>query len=110
MSGVWAISWSRLNSVRIGGLVCSASRMMTPDEGVNVEFTYAFTKFRCQNLVADDADHFFIVQEPQDFGDDALDGFYVVLVGVEGFAEELRRCLLRCGRSLRRWWIGRGCG
>ena len=40
-------------------------------------------------MVAYDADHFFVVEEPQDFVDDALDGFYVVLVGVEGFAEKL---------------------
>jgi hypothetical protein len=64
--------------------------MMTP-RGVNVEFAYAFAKFGCakmSSLVTTDI-IFSSWRKLEDFCDDAFDGFHVVLVGVEGFAEKL---------------------
>ena len=49
--------------------------------------------------VADNANHLFVMEETEDFVDDAFDGFHVVLVGVEGFAEKLVNSLFRVSKS-----------
>ena len=59
---------------------------------------------RLPNLVAKDVvacnkNHFFVMEEAQDFVDDAFDGFHVVLVGVEGFAEKLVNALFRVSET-----------
>ena len=61
-------------------------------------------------LVASDTYHFFVVEEPEDFADDAFDGFDVVLVGVEGFAEELVDALFGVSEIRGDGCQRRGCG